>query len=68
MFVPKFRSDLIKNATSPDLSDQEVFLIEEIMRHEIFKSTLDWQTKSQLEEGARKAYSVLSALRMEGLV
>lgn len=29
--------------------------IEEIMRHDIFHSTLDWQTKEEFEDGARKA-------------
>ncbi len=40
--------------------------IEDIMRHTIFHSTLDWQTRGQLIEGAREAQEVLHLLRREG--
>ena len=49
--------------------------IEEYMRHNIFNSTLDWQTKHQLEQGAVKAWKEIQYLRnheevayMNGLV
>ncbi len=32
--------------------------VEEIMRQDIFHSTLDWQTLHQLEEAAKLAYAV----------
>ena len=33
-------------------------LIEELMRNEVFHSTLDWQSAKQLEGGARKAKAI----------
>lgn len=41
--------------TSPEVLAK----IEDTMRHEIFHSTLDWQTSEQLEEGARQAYGIV---------
>lgn len=38
--------------------DSEVEEIEDIMRHHVFHSTLDWQTKEQFDEGAVMAYEV----------
>lgn len=37
--------------------------IEELMRHEIFHSTLDWQSKEQFDAGAKEAYELLKADR-----
>ncbi len=39
--------------------------VEEIMRHDVFHSTLDWQTKKQFDAGARKAYKILKQSRRE---
>jgi hypothetical protein len=33
--------------------------VEEIMRHVIFHSTLDWQTAKQFKKGAKEAHAVL---------
>lgn len=33
--------------------------IEDIMRHDVFHSTLDWQTRAQLERGAKLAHAVM---------
>jgi hypothetical protein len=33
--------------------------IEDCMRHTIFHSTLDWQTREQFDQGARDAVEVL---------
>jgi hypothetical protein len=41
-----------------DLAD-----IEDCMRHDIFHSTLDWQTRAQLARGAREAWEVVQLLR-----
>lgn len=41
-----------------DLAD-----IEDCMRHDIFHSTLDWQTKAQLMRGAREAWEVVQIMR-----
>ncbi len=37
-------------------------MIEEVMRGDIFHSTLDWQTVEEFEDGAREAVEVLIAL------
>jgi hypothetical protein len=36
-------------------------IIENIMRQEVFHSTLDWQTQAQLNQGAKRAYAIYSA-------
>lgn len=41
-----------------DLAD-----IEDSMRHDIFHSTLDWQTRDQLIAGAREAWALIRLLR-----
>ena len=33
--------------------------IEDVMRHTIFHSTLDWQTRAQFKRGARQALEVI---------
>jgi hypothetical protein len=37
-------------------TQSEAAIIEELMRNHIFHSTLDWQSRSQLRQGARDAY------------
>tara|TARA_Y100000310_G_scaffold189465_1_gene189431 strand:+ start:374 stop:547 length:174 start_codon:yes stop_codon:yes gene_type:complete len=39
----------------------ELAIIEDIMRHDIFHSTLDWQTREQLSDAAKEAHEVLKA-------
>lgn len=41
-----------------DLAD-----IEDSMRHDIFHSTLDWQTRPQLKRGAREAWELVQIMR-----
>ena len=41
--------------------------IEDCMRHDIFHSTLDWQTRDVLQQGARDAWEVVKELRKMGL-
>jgi hypothetical protein len=43
-------------------STEEAVRIEEFMRDVVFHSTLDWQTRSALEEGARIAHAALRQL------
>ena len=50
---------LIMEATG--CSREEVEELEDIMRHDIFRSTLDWQTEAQLQSAARQAYRILHA-------
>jgi hypothetical protein len=41
-----------------DLAD-----IEDSMRNDIFHSTLDWQTREQLNRGAREAWDLVQLMR-----
>jgi hypothetical protein len=51
---------IIHEATGvTDVADLEQ--IEDVMRHDIFHSTLDWQTRGQLHNAARLAQQVLEA-------
>lgn len=45
---------LIQNVTHAPARD--LAQIENLMRNEIFHSTLDWQTREQLSEAARQAF------------
>ena len=38
-------------------------MVEDIMRNEVFHSTLDWQSAAQLQRGAREAWAILEADR-----
>ena len=40
----------------------EVAEVEDILRQDVFHSTLDWQTKAQLKRGAKKAYAIYKDL------
>lgn len=42
---------------------EDAELIEDIMRNEVFHSTLDWQTREQFSVGARQAAQILSENR-----
>ena len=52
-----FYEKLISEATG-ETSARAIAAIEDCMRHVIFHSTLDWQTKEQLEQGAREAKQI----------
>lgn len=43
--------------------EEDVQEIEDLMRQVVFHSTLDWQTRDQLEAGAREAWSLLQEIR-----
>lgn len=47
---------LIREATSAP--EDKLALLESLMREEVFHSTLDWQSASQLADGARQAYDL----------
>lgn len=49
---------LIQTATGAPLND--LAMIENIMRDDIFHSTLDWQTSEQLCSAARQAFDLLN--------
>lgn len=48
-----------------NLTDDDVREIEDVMRHTIFHSTLDWQTRKQLQAAARRAWQTICQLRKE---
>ena len=52
---------LIQDATNAAATD--LAQIENIMRDEIFHSTLDWQTREQLVAAARQAFALLNENR-----
>ncbi len=57
---------IIKEAT--DCPDDAIEEIEEIMRNDVYHSTLDWQTAAELKRGAKLAYGIhkeLQRLRWE---
>lgn len=58
---PNCLQRLIQSATGTAEADWA--LIENIMRDEIFHSTLDWQTEAQLKQAARQAARRLNADR-----
>jgi hypothetical protein len=53
--------NLIKTYTG--CTDNEVDSIEDIMRNDIFHSTLDWQSPKQFRDGAREAYGIHKAIQ-----
>ena len=58
--MPSFYQQLIMETLGCDEAHAQA--IEEIMRQDIFHSTLDWQTREQLEEAAREAELILQSL------
>ena len=46
----------------PGITPHECKEVEEIMRKDIFQSTLDWQTRTELQNGAREAYAMMAVL------
>jgi hypothetical protein len=59
--LPNYLQRLIQSATGAAEADWA--LIENIMRDEIFHSTLDWQSEAQLKQAARQAATWLDADR-----
>ena len=57
---------IIVEVTGAGTKDAEY--IEDIMRNDIFHSTLDWQTRAQLGRAAKKAVKLLKAYREEPLL
>jgi hypothetical protein len=51
-------------ADATGVSDRnDIAEIEDTMRHVIFHSTLDWQTREQLAQAAREAWEVVRIMR-----
>jgi len=60
-----FYQELIIKATATNRRDAEY--IEDIMRNDIFHSTLDWQARVQLVRAAKEAAGLLAEYRAAGL-
>lgn len=56
-----YYQDLIVKATGVNARDAGY--VENIMREDIFHSTLDWQSRAQFVRGAREAVELLRAYR-----
>ena len=54
---------LIIEATG--VNEKDAGLVEDIMRDDIFHSTLDWQTRAKFVRGARQAVKILKAYRAD---
>lgn len=46
-----------------DCTADDAAMVEDIMRNEVFHSTLDWQSAAKLRRGAREAWAILDADR-----
>jgi hypothetical protein len=60
---PNAYQAMIMHATGCSTADAAI--VEDIMRNEIFHSTLDWQTQSELQSGARQAHRLFTANRAD---
>lgn len=58
-----FYRDLIIKATGVNAKDAGY--VENIMREDIFHSTLDWQSRTQFVRGAREAVEMLRVYRAD---
>ena len=58
-----FYRALIIKATG--VNERDAGYIEDIMREDIFHSTLDWQSRAQFVRGAREAVEMLKAYRAD---
>lgn len=58
-----FYRDLIIKATGVNAKDAAY--VEDIMREDIFHSTLDWQSRTQFVRGAREAVEMLRVYRAD---
>ena len=58
-----FYQALIIKATG--VSEKDAGYVEDIMREDIFHSTLDWQSRMQFVRGAREAAAMLKVYRAD---
>jgi len=58
VLVPKSQAALIREVL-PKVTNKQIEQIDEIMRFDIFHSTLDWQTKEQIQDAAKVAFQVM---------
>jgi hypothetical protein len=60
MHVGPYQRDIIKQL---GCSAEDAAMVEDIMRTQVFHSTLDWLSAAELQRGARKAWAILEADR-----
>ena len=58
-----FYQGLIIEATG--VSEKDAGFVEDIMRNDVFHSTLDWQSRAQFVRGARQAVELLKSYRAD---
>jgi len=58
-----FHRELIIEATG--VNDKDAAYVEDIMREDIFHSTLDWQSRKVFARGAREAVAMLKVYRAD---
>lgn len=56
--MPNFLKALMEETLVAKITPKTAREIETILRQNVFHSTLDWQTKEQLQEGIKLAYSI----------
>ncbi|MHB2025100.1 MAG: hypothetical protein ACYCPQ_00470 [Elusimicrobiota bacterium] len=61
-----FYQDLIIKATG--VNKKDAGYVEDIMREDIFHSTLDWQSRARFVRGAREAVEMLKAYRADPML
>jgi len=59
-FIGPYQRDIMDQL---GCSDADAAMVENIMRNEVFHSTLDWQSAEQLQRGACEAWAILEANR-----
>lgn len=59
----RFKSYTTAIAEATGAPSSALGMIEEIMRSEVFHSTLDWQSAEEFQKGARRAYQLYLADR-----
>lgn len=56
MHISPYQSDIIRHL---GCSPRDAVMVEDIMRRFVFHSTLDWQSREELDRGAAEAWAML---------
>ena len=59
-FIGPYQRDIMQQL---GCSANDAAMVEDIMRNEVFHSTLDWQSGADLQRGAREAWAILESDR-----
>lgn len=63
--MPHFYQNLVNETLGETVPEKDANEILDIVRQDIFHSTLDWQTKAMLQRGIRQAYEIYLYLEAE---